>query len=144
MIVFNPEQSFHGLFRKTLMDISSSFLNSYWSAGLGNFFRYWNLLPIGWRIMQNLHQRRRKTTNTAPTDLVQHKQQANPLISMHNYTPLVIRGNFKNKQLTLSSHCKLALSRKKYTFWVIKSLEHQFKKCPRPLFRPKTNHICHQ
>jgi hypothetical protein len=42
--------------------------------------------------------------------LVQNKQQANPPLSMHNYTPLVISGNYKNKQLTLSSHCKLALT----------------------------------
>ncbi len=30
--------------------------------------------------------------------LVQYKQQANPPLSMHNYTPLVISGNDKNKQ----------------------------------------------
>jgi hypothetical protein len=35
--------------------------------GLGNFFRYWPLFPIGWRIVQILRQRRRKTINTAPT-----------------------------------------------------------------------------
>jgi hypothetical protein len=43
-------------------------------------------------------------TNTAPTTpsaKLQYKQQANPLLSMHNYTPLVIGGNDKNKQLTL-------------------------------------------
>jgi hypothetical protein len=39
--------------------------------------------------------------------LVQNKQQADPLLSMHNYTPLVISGNDK-KQLTLLSQCKLA------------------------------------
>ncbi len=38
-------------------------------------------------------------TNTAPT--TQYKQQAKPLLSMHNYIPLVISGNDKNKQLTL-------------------------------------------
>jgi hypothetical protein len=37
--------------------------------GLGHFFRYRPLLPIGWRIVQILHQRRRKTTNTAPITL---------------------------------------------------------------------------
>jgi hypothetical protein len=42
-------------------------------------------------------------TNTAPTTLseVQYKQQANPLLSIHNYTPLVISRNDKNEQLTL-------------------------------------------
>ncbi len=37
--------------------------------GLGDFFRYRPLFPIGWRIVQILRQRRRKTTNTAPTTL---------------------------------------------------------------------------
>jgi hypothetical protein len=37
--------------------------------GLGYFFRYRPLLPIGWRIVQILRQRQRKTTNTAPTTL---------------------------------------------------------------------------
>jgi hypothetical protein len=37
--------------------------------GLVDFFRYRPLLPIGWRILQILRQRRRKTTNTAPAAL---------------------------------------------------------------------------
>jgi hypothetical protein len=37
--------------------------------GLGHFFRYRPLLPIGWRIVQILRQRWRKTTNTKPTIL---------------------------------------------------------------------------
>ncbi len=40
---------------------------------------------------------------------VQYKQQANLPLSMHKYTPLVISGNNKNKQLTLIS--QLSLSR---------------------------------
>jgi hypothetical protein len=48
--------------------------------------------------------------------LVQYKQQANPLLSMHNYTPLVIRGNDKNKQLTLISQRKLALTARNTLF----------------------------
>jgi hypothetical protein len=32
--------------------------------------------------------------------LVQYKQQANPLLSMNNYTSLAISKNDKNKQLT--------------------------------------------
>jgi len=41
----------------------------------------------------------------------QYKQQANSLLSMNNYTPLllVISRNDKNKQLTLLSQRKLAL-----------------------------------
>jgi hypothetical protein len=49
-------------------------------------------------------------TNTAPTILSDTSQQANPLLSMHNYTPLVISGNDKTKQLTLLSQRKLALT----------------------------------
>jgi hypothetical protein len=37
--------------------------------GLGHFFRYRPLLPIGWRIVQILRQCRRKTSNTARTAL---------------------------------------------------------------------------
>jgi hypothetical protein len=38
--------------------------------------------------------------------LVQYMQQANPLLLMHNYTPLVMSRNEKNKQLTLLSQRK--------------------------------------
>jgi hypothetical protein len=51
--------------------------------GLGHFFMYRPLLPIGWRIVQILRLRHRKTTNTAQPLLVQYKHQANPLLSMH-------------------------------------------------------------
>jgi hypothetical protein len=37
--------------------------------GLVDFFRYWPVLPIGWRIEQIIRQRLRKTTSTAPTTL---------------------------------------------------------------------------
>ncbi len=37
--------------------------------GLVDFFMYRPLLPIGWGIEQILRQRRKKTTNTAPTSL---------------------------------------------------------------------------
>jgi hypothetical protein len=53
--------------------------------------------------------------------LVQNKQQANPLLSIHHYTPLVISKNDKNKQLTLLSQRRI--NREKYTFCHIKSLE---------------------
>jgi hypothetical protein len=70
--------------------------------GLVDFFSYQPLLPIDWRIVQILRQRQRKTTNTAPKK-VKYKHQANPLLSMNNYTPLVISRNDKNKQLTLAN-----------------------------------------
>ncbi len=46
--------------------------------------------------------------------LVQYKQQANPLLSMNNHTPLLISGKDTNKQQTLLSQCKLALTATKY------------------------------
>jgi hypothetical protein len=45
--------------------------------------------------------------------LMQYKQQANPLLSMHYYTPLLISGNDKNKEIAVLSQCKLTLNRKK-------------------------------
>jgi hypothetical protein len=60
--------------------------------------------------MQILRQRRKKTTNAAPTTLSPIQAAANPLLSMHNYAPLVISRNEKNKQLTLLSQSKLALT----------------------------------
>ncbi len=52
---------------------------------------------------------------------MQYKQQANPRVSMNNYTPLVISKNDKNKQLTLLSQRKLTAVNK--FFCIIKSLE---------------------
>ncbi len=40
---------------------------SFLSAGFDTFLRVSALASIGWRIVQILRQRRRKTTNTAPT-----------------------------------------------------------------------------
>jgi hypothetical protein len=42
--------------------------------------------------------------------LVQYEHQVNPLLSMKNYTPPVISRNDKNKQRTLVSQRKLALT----------------------------------
>jgi hypothetical protein len=50
-------------------------------------------------------------TNTVPITL-SAIQAASQFTFMHNYTPLVISGNDKNKQLTLLSQCKLALTAK--------------------------------
>ncbi len=51
---------------------------------------------------------------TRPTQrkllLVQYKQQANPLLSLRNYTPPVISRNDKNKQLTIIKPMELALT----------------------------------
>jgi hypothetical protein len=45
--------------------------------------RYRPLLPIGWRIVQILRERQRKTTNTAPTTL-SAIQAASQSLSIHN------------------------------------------------------------
>ncbi len=42
---------------------------------------------------------------------MQYKQQANPLLSMHYYTPLVISGNDKNKEIAVLIQRKLTLNR---------------------------------
>jgi hypothetical protein len=51
--------------------------------------------------------------------LVQYKQQASPLLLMNNYTPLVVSGNYKNKQLTLLSQRKLALTVRNTIFFAL-------------------------
>jgi hypothetical protein len=56
--------------------------------------------------------------------LVLYKQQANPLLSMNNYTPLMISWNDQNKQLTLFSQRKLVLTARNTFFAFKKSLEH--------------------
>jgi hypothetical protein len=45
---------------------------------------------------------------------VQYKQQANPLLSLHYYTPLVISSNDSNKQLTLLKPMQTRIYLKKY------------------------------
>jgi hypothetical protein len=89
------------------------------SSCIGHFF-----LPIGWRIAQIVCQHQRKTANKQQPQLVQYKQQAYPLLSMHNYTPLVISGNDKNKQLTSLGQRKLAITSRNTLFVLKKSLEH--------------------
>jgi hypothetical protein len=92
-----------GLICKWLV-FSQGFLAYYWSAGFGTFLQI-SALASHW-----LEDCANCTPTPEETDkysairqplLVQYKQQASPLLSMHNYTPLVISGNGKNKQLTL-------------------------------------------
>ncbi len=80
--------------------------------GLGDFFGYRPLSTIGWRIVQILRQRQRKTTNIVQCQplLMQYKHQANPLLSVNSFTPLVISRNDKNKHLTLLNQRKMALT----------------------------------
>ncbi len=51
---------------------------------------------MGWWIVQILRQTPEENDEyKRPPLLVQYKQQANHLLSMYNYTPLVISGNVK-------------------------------------------------
>ncbi len=64
------------------------------------------------------------------------QQQANPLLSMPNYTPLEISGKDKNKQLTLLSQCKLAFTAIKTPFALSsKSLKNKIKTSRVPYLR---------
>ena len=67
--------------------------------GLGDFFRYRPLLPIGWRIVQILRLRQRKTTNTAPITLsAKQEPSQSAFINEQLYSTCNSR-NDKNKQL---------------------------------------------
>jgi hypothetical protein len=66
--------------------------------------------------VQNLRQAEAKRPIQRQPLLVQYKQQANPLSSINNYSPLVISWNDKYKQLTLLSRRKLALTAKNKLF----------------------------
>jgi hypothetical protein len=77
--------------------------------GLGHFFRYRPLLLI------YANARGKQPIQYQPF-LVQYKQQVNPLLSMHNRTPLVISRNYKYKQLTLLSQRKVAFTARNTLF----------------------------
>jgi hypothetical protein len=68
---------------------------------LGDFFRYRPLLPIDRRFCKFYANAVGNEPVQRQLPLVQCKQQANPLLLTHNYTPLVISRNDKNKQLTI-------------------------------------------
>jgi hypothetical protein len=65
-----------------------------------------------------------ENTNSAPTTIIAIQAQANPRLSMNNYTPHVISRNDKNKQLTLLRQRKLALSARNTLFehWSTKKI----------------------
>jgi hypothetical protein len=72
--------------------------------GLGHFFRYQPLLPIGWRTPT--------PEETPPTTLSAIQAASQSTFSMlSTYTSLVISMNVKNKQPTLLSQHKLVLDK---------------------------------
>ncbi len=42
---------------------------------------------------------------------------------MYNYTPFIIGGADKNKQLTIVKPTQTGINRNKWTFWIVKSSE---------------------
>jgi hypothetical protein len=93
--------------------LSPGFLASYWSAGFG----------IGTGIALASHcledcanftptMEENDQYNANHSHPVQYKHQAKLLFSMNNFSPLVISTSDKNKQLTLVSQRKLALTGK--------------------------------
>jgi hypothetical protein len=77
--------------------------------GLVDSFRYRPLIPIDWSIVQILHQRQRKTTNTAPTTLSEIQASCQSTFINEQSYSLAISWNDKNMQVTLLSQLKLAL-----------------------------------
>jgi hypothetical protein len=53
--------------------------------------------------------------------------------ALFNYTPLVIEGSDKNKQLTIAKPTQTGMNRNKYTFLIIKS--------SKPLKNSKTSRV---
>ncbi len=93
--------------------------------------------------MQILHHCQRKTTNTGSTTLsaILYKHQANPLLSLSNYIPLVINMTYLNKQLSLSKQRKLALTainKLSALYCKIIGAPKKFKNRPRPLVSPSS------
>jgi hypothetical protein len=66
--------------------------------GLGDFYRYRPLLSIGFDECEQFYANAGgKQPIQRQLLLVQWKQQANPVLSMNNYTPPVISRKDKNK-----------------------------------------------
>jgi hypothetical protein len=78
--------------------------------GLGHFSGLNTCFPLAGRLCKFYANTKGKRPIQRQPLLAQNKQQTNLLLSLHNYNPLVISGNDKNKQLTLSSQRKLAIT----------------------------------
>jgi hypothetical protein len=76
--------------------------------------------------------------------IIRCKRQAVLHSAVFNYTPLVIGGTDKNKQLTIIKPIQTGINRNKWTFCTIKSLEplKKIKHQPRPLVRPSSVNFC--
>jgi hypothetical protein len=81
--------------------LSSDFLVYYWSAGSGRFPQV-SAIAFHWlEDCANFMPTPEDTTNTSPTTLKAIQAVSQTTLLKHNYTPLVISRNSKNKQLTI-------------------------------------------
>ncbi len=80
--------------------------------------------------------------------IIKCNRQAALHSALFNYTPLVIGGPDKNKQLTIIEPTQTGINRHKQTFCIMKSSEppppkkKYFKNQPHPLVRPSFVHFC--
>jgi hypothetical protein len=93
-----------------LLLIGQQGFGHFFSSGIGPCF------PLAGGLSKFYANARGKRPIQRQPLLEQYKQQANPLLSMNNYTPLVISRNAKNKVLTLLSQRKLALTARNTLF----------------------------
>ncbi len=106
--------------------LNPGFLASCWSAGLSRFLQI-SALASHW--LADCANFTGKQQIQRQLLLVQYKQQANPLLSINNYTPLVISRNDKSQR-------RLALTAKIYFLnYKIIGAPKKCKNQPRPLVR---------
>jgi hypothetical protein len=115
--------------------------------GLGHFLGIGPCFPLAGGLCKLYANAGGKRPIHSQPLLVQYKHQANPLLSMHYYTPLVISRKDKNKKVTLLIERKLTLTRRKYVNGSENSERRdilKIKNQARRFFRPISIHICHQ
>ncbi len=79
--------------------LAAGFLAEYWSVGVWGPAGISHCIPLSGELCKFYAN----TGGKLPIQrqpIYQYKKQANTLLSIHNYTPIGIRGNDKNKQLT--------------------------------------------
>jgi hypothetical protein len=76
--------------------------------------------------------------------IIRCNRQAALHSALFNYTPLVLEGTDKNKQLTIIKPMQTGINRNKQTFCIMKSSEplKKFKNQPHPLVKPSSVNFC--
>jgi len=90
--------------------LNPGFLASYWSAGFGRFLQVSALASHWQQDCANFTPTPEEKTNTIAF-LVQYKHQANPLLSMNNYTRLEISRNDKKFTANIIKPTQTGLNR---------------------------------